>query len=76
MTDAWVADPKPVPPELEPTFEHAVYPPDRVHFDPIADKIDHATLAQLREMARGGIGEPDAGPKRSTAHPDEGAQPG
>lgn len=60
MTDAaWVPEPRDVPAELTEEFEHETFPPKRVHFDSIADKIDHATLAQLREMMRGGIGEPD-----------------
>lgn len=59
MSDAWVPDTRVIPPELDDHFDHADYPPKRVHFDPIQDKIDHATLAQLRELARGGIGEPD-----------------
>jgi len=60
MSD-WVPEARDVPPELTDKFEHETFPPKPIHFDSIADKIDHATLAQLREMARGGIGEPDVG---------------
>jgi len=59
MSDTWVPEQRDVPDELTDEFEHETYPPKPVHFDPIADKIDHATLAQLRELMRGGIGEPD-----------------
>jgi len=55
---AWVPEARDVPPELDDEYEHETYPPKPIHFDTIADKLDHATLAQLREIARGGIGEP------------------
>jgi len=59
MTDpAWVPEARDIPAELGDKFEHETFPPKPVHFDSIADKIDHATLEQLRELMRGGIGEP------------------
>jgi len=61
MMSDWVVEPREVPAELTDDFEHETFPLKPVHFDSVADKIDHATLAQLRELARGGIGEPDAG---------------
>lgn len=60
MDDQWAPDPKPVPAELEDGFEHATFPPPKVHWATVADQLDAATFEQLVEMARGGIGEPDA----------------
>jgi len=59
MTDpAWVPEARDIPAELDKGFDRADYPPRPVHFDSIADKLDHATLEQLRELMHGGIGEP------------------
>jgi len=57
----WTPEPKPVPPELEPTFEHAVYPPERVHFVPLQEKLTGNEWAALKAYAQqASIGEPDA----------------
>lgn len=59
VTD-WTPDPRPVPAELETEFTHATFPPPKVHWSTVADQLDQATMQLLMEMARGGIGEPDA----------------
>jgi hypothetical protein len=63
---AWVPDTRPIPPELADEYEHETYPPKPVHFDTIADKLDHATLAQLRAIMHGGIGQPDTTPTQQS----------
>lgn len=58
MTDSeWVPEPRPVDPELTDGFEHATFPPPKVHWSTVADQLDSATFEQLKLMANGGTGE-------------------
>ncbi len=58
VTTEWVAEPKTVPPELTPEYEHADYiPPKRVEWSSIGDQLDSATKEQLMALMRGGIGD-------------------
>lgn len=56
----WVAESRPVPEGLEDTTVHADYTPtpfgDRMLQVPIEDRIEAATVQQLRELANGGCG--------------------
>lgn len=47
-----------VPEELEDGYNAHRYG-DTTAFPALAERLDHATAAQLLEMARGGIGEPN-----------------
>lgn len=55
----WVPDPRPTPEALTEEFHAEPYTPPHTHFATVADQLDHATIAQLMELARGGVGEPD-----------------
>jgi len=58
MSDpAWVPEARDVPAELDDKFDPARY--EQVTWSTVQDKLDHASLAVLREIMRGGIGEPD-----------------
>jgi hypothetical protein len=59
MSDtSWKPEPRPVPEELDEHYEARHYG-DITRFPTIADKLDAATIWQLRELTRGGIGEPE-----------------
>lgn len=54
----WVPTPRPVPEELTEGFRAEPYTDP---WNSIMERIDKATMQQLREMMRGGIGEPERG---------------
>jgi hypothetical protein len=54
----WVPTPRPVPDELTEGYRAEPY---RDPWNSILERIDKATMRQLREMMRGGIGEPERG---------------
>jgi len=55
----WTPEARDIPDELTDEYERADYTPP-IHWATVQDKIDHASLATLREWMRSGIGEPDA----------------
>jgi hypothetical protein len=59
MSD-WQPERRAVPRELEDDYQARHYG-DITRFPTIAEKLDAATVWQLLELARGGVGEPDAG---------------
>lgn len=60
MSD-WAVEPHAVPPELQDN-----YTPTRSHWATLQDKLDHATITQLRAIMHGGIGQPDTTPTPQT----------
>lgn len=61
MSDAWQVEPHQTIPELEPDYQ-----PTRTHWATLADKLDHATIGQLRAIMHGGIGQPDTTPTQTS----------
>jgi hypothetical protein len=55
LTD-WVPEVRDVPVELTDTFDHATFPPKRVEWATVQDKIESATWEQLILLANGGTG--------------------
>lgn len=53
----WTPESRDIPDELTDEYPRADYNPP-VHWATVQDKLDHASLTQLRELMRGGIGEP------------------
>ncbi len=58
-TDAWMPEPRDVPVELEPDFDHETFPPKPVYFPPISERLPEATVRQLMEMAHGKAPDPE-----------------
>jgi hypothetical protein len=57
MSDTWQPEQRPIAPELSDDYQARHYG-DITRFPTIADKLDAATINQLFEIARGGLGEP------------------
>lgn len=60
MTTDWVPEPRPVPDELTEAYQAEPY---RDPWNSVMERLDAATMKQLMEMARGGIGEPTTDPE-------------
>lgn len=58
-TPDWTPEPRPIPEELTPNFDPVRHPKPATVFASWAEQLDSATFDVLRELARGGIGEPD-----------------
>lgn len=60
VTDNWTAEPRTVPVELTPDFDHATFPPEPVRFASWTEQLESATWEQLKLLANGGVGETNA----------------
>jgi len=59
MSDVWLPEARPVPVELTEDFEAPPY--NDPFLGRVMDRYEGASMAQLMEIARGGIGEPSGG---------------